>query len=49
MDDLLSNGLHEKVMIYLFEVDQMCSLLRTSPWKWLFGQQMKKEEHDQNY
>ena len=39
MVDLLSNGLHEKNnMLYyyviLLKVDQMCSLLRKSPWKW---------------
>ena len=34
MDGLLSNGLHEKVMIYmLLKVDQMHSLLRKSPWQ----------------
>ena len=50
MDGLLSNGLHEKVMIYmLLKVDQMHSLLRKSPWQRLLANNMKEEELEQNY
>ena len=52
MADLLSNGLHENVLIcyiiaILLNVDLMYSLLRI-PLEMVIGQQMKEEAYDQN-
>ena len=50
MDDHLSNGLHEKVMIYVPKVDQMqLQFVKNIPLDMFIGQQMKEEKHDQSY
>ena len=44
-DDLLSNGLQEKVMIcYLKQI--RCSLLRKSSWQWLLANRWKMKDLD---
>ena len=47
MDDPLSNGLHEKVMIWLLKVD--VQFVKNNPLEMVIGQKMKEEGHDQNY
>ena len=51
MANLLSNGLHEKVMIcyivILLKVDYV-QFVKKIPLEMVIGQQMKEEGHDQN-
>ena len=48
MDDLLSNGLHEKVMMFTSSRLDV-QLVRNNPLKMVIGQQVKQEGPDQNY